>query len=194
MPPALSTRLETPRFVIRPPKGDDARAIIAALKRNAEHLAPWSPAGVVGPQARTAVRISAAIAEARRNWGKDTQYNLYVFDREDATTILGRINLTVTRGAFQNAYVGYWCDHARQGTGLMTECLSAAIDFGFGPLALHRIQAAIMPRNGASIRVVEKLGFRNEGLAARYLQIAGVWEDHVIYARTVEERATPSAR
>jgi ribosomal-protein-alanine N-acetyltransferase len=194
VPPSLALRLETPRFVLRAPRADDARLLGAALKRNAEHLAPWSPAALVAPQARTAVRLAAELARMRTAWKKDAQYNLFVFAREDTTTLLGRVTLTVQRGAFQNAYLGYWCDHARQGQGLMTECLAAAIELAYGPVGLHRLQAAIMPRNAGSIRVIEKLGFRREGLAERYLQIAGTWEDHVLYALTAEERtrATPS--
>ncbi len=192
MPPPLSTRLSTTRFVLRPPRPDDARVLGAALKRNAEHLAPWSPAGLVAPEARTAVRLAADIARMRRQWQKDVQYNLFASEA-GSDAILGKVTLSVQRGAFQNAYLGYWCDGARQGTGLMTECLRAVLYFAFGPLALHRVQAAIMPRNAASLRVVEKLGFRREGFAERYLQIAGAWEDHVLFARTAEEHATSVA-
>ncbi len=194
MPPPLALRIETPRFLLRAPRADDARVLGAALKRNAEHLAPWSPAALVAPQARTAVRLAADLARMRGAWKKDAQYNFFLFGRDDASTLLGRVTLTVHRGAFQNAYLGYWCDHARQGEGLMTECLGAALDVAFGPLALHRLQAAIMPRNQGSIRVVEKLGFRREGLAERYLQIAGAWEDHVLFALTAEERSRATAR
>lgn len=126
----------------------------------------------------------------RRSWKKDVQYNLFVFANDDPGVILGRITLTVSRGSFQNAYLGYWCDHGQQRVGLMTECLAVAVAFAFDALALHRIQAAIMPRNSASLRVIEKLAFRREGIAERYLQIAGVWEDHLLFARTAEEHAT----
>ena len=76
----------------------------------------------------------------------------------------------------------------RNGRGYCTEALSGAMTFAFDLLQLHRIQAAIMPRNAASIRVVEKNGFRREGLAERYLLIGGRWEDHAIYAVTREDR------
>ena len=77
------------------------------------------------------------------------------------------------------------------GLGYATAAMGAALRFAFGPAGLHRVQAAIMPRNAASIRVVEKNGFRFEGLARRYLEIAGTWEDHNIYAVTVEEWPGP---
>ncbi len=75
----------------------------------------------------------------------------------------------------------------RQGQGLMTEGIRLALGFAFGAAGLHRVQAAIMPRNQASLRVVEKVGFRREGFAQRYLQIAGKWEDHLLFAITQEE-------
>ncbi len=85
------------------------------------------------------------------------------------------------------AYLGYWTDVDHQGRGVCTEALGAVLAFAFGPAELHRLQAAIMPRNERSLRVIEKLGFRREGYAERYLHIAGNWEDHVLFARTREE-------
>ena len=76
----------------------------------------------------------------------------------------------------------------------MTEGIQAVLDFAFGPAGLHRVQAAIMPRNPRSLRVIEKLGFRREGYAERYLQIAGKWEDHVVFARTREEHVPRAGR
>ncbi|MGH9279864.1 MAG: GNAT family N-acetyltransferase [Acidimicrobiales bacterium] len=95
----------------------------------------------------------------------------------------------VQRGPFQNAYVGYWIDHAQAGNGYVPEALVVAARFAFEDLNLHRLQVAIIPRNAASRRVVEKLGLREEGIAERYLSINGAWEDHIRYAITVEEWA-----
>jgi ribosomal-protein-alanine N-acetyltransferase len=108
--------------------------------------------------------------------------------RDDDSTIIGRVALGgVLRGAFQNAYLGYWIDVEHQGRGLMTETLRAATSFAFASAGLHRVQAAVMPRNAASQRVLEKAGYRREGIALRYLCIAGQWEDHLIFAMTAEE-------
>jgi ribosomal-protein-alanine N-acetyltransferase len=102
--------------------------------------------------------------------------------------VIGRVALGgVLRGAFQNAYLGYWIDVAKQGLGLMPEAVQAATTFAFRGVGLHRVQAAVMPRNSRSLRVLEKVGYRREGLALRYLSIAGVWEDHVVFAVTAEE-------
>ena len=88
---------------------------------------------------------------------------------------------------FSNAYLGYFVSERHNGHGYATTAVRQAVDFAFEELGLHRVQAAVVPRNAGSIRVLEKAAFREEGLALRYLQIAGVWEDHRVYAVTVEE-------
>jgi len=102
----------------------------------------------------------------------------------------GEINLSsIQRGPFQNAYVGYWIDEARAGQGLAPEALVVVLRFAFEDLGLHRVQIAIIPRNSSSRRVVQKLDVRSEGVAERYLEIDGVWEDHLRHAITSEEWA-----
>ena len=104
--------------------------------------------------------------------------------------LVGRIQLSgISRGPFENAYLGYFVSERHNGRGYATEAVRQAVDAAFGELGLHRVQAAVIPRNVASIRVLEKAGFREEGFALRYLQIAGVWEDHKLYAVTAEEWA-----
>ena len=102
----------------------------------------------------------------------------------------GEINLSsVQRGPFQSAYVGYWIDEKHAGNGYCPEAVVVLCRFVFEELHLHRVQIAIIPRNAASRRVVEKLDLRDEGVAVRYLEINGGWEDHVRYAITAEEWA-----
>lgn len=94
--------------------------------------------------------------------------------------IVGSIALSnIVRGAFQSCHLGYRMDGKLLNRGLMTEGLKAIIAYAFEEMKLHRIEANIMPRNAASLKVVEKLGFYEEGLAFKYLQIHGVWEDHI---------------
>jgi ribosomal-protein-alanine N-acetyltransferase len=95
----------------------------------------------------------------------------------------------VVRGAFQNAHVGYWVDEAQAGNGYIPEALVVAARFVFEEVGLHRLQVSIVPGNGPSRRVVEKLDLRCEGLAERYLEIDGRWEDHLRFALTSEEWA-----
>ena len=90
-------------------------------------------------------------------------------------------------GPFQSANVGYWIDEPCAGHGYMPEAVAVVLRFAFDQLGLHRVEAAIVPRNAASRRVAEKLGLREEGTAQRFLQIRGVYEDHIRYAITLEE-------
>jgi ribosomal-protein-alanine N-acetyltransferase len=99
--------------------------------------------------------------------------------------LVGRVQLSgISPEPFQNAHLGYFVAERHNGRGYATEAVRQAVDAAFGPLELHRVQAAVMPRNVASIRVLEKAGFREEGFAPRYLRIAGAWEDHKLYAVT----------
>jgi len=141
------------------------------------------------PATRSPIRVSADVARIRSEWRKDMRFTVFAFRKGDERSVLGRFSLQVQRGVFQNAYLGYWCDVDEQGRGLTTECVRAMVTFAFGPLGLHRVQAAVMPNNPGSLRVLDKAGFRREGLAERYLQIAGVWADHVLFATTIEEWA-----
>jgi ribosomal-protein-alanine N-acetyltransferase len=132
--------------------------------------------------------VSRAVLQHRREWKRGHTFVLVIAPRGDDNRIIGRIALGgVLRGAFQNAYLGYWIDQEHQGRGLMTEAVRATTSFAFSAAGLHRVQAAVMPRNAGSLRVLEKAGYRREGVAERYLSIAGNWEDHVLFAVTREE-------
>src|SRR5207342_3877462 len=114
----------------------------------------------------------------------DRRYAFGIF----APALVGRVALNeVVRGVFGNAYLGYFVDEAVNGRGYATEAVRLAVRFAFAEASLHRVQAAVVPRNTASVRVLEKAGFREEGYAERYLCINGVWEDHRIFAITSED-------
>ena len=105
--------------------------------------------------------------------------------------LVGEINVSsIQRGPFQSCYVGYWVDEKWAGQGFTPEAVVVVMRFAFEELGLHRVQVAIIPRNGPSRRVMAKLNIREEGVAVRYLEINGVWEDHVRHAITSEEWAT----
>jgi ribosomal-protein-alanine N-acetyltransferase len=186
--PLLSTRIVTDSLVLRPPRTSDVAEVRRALRENAAHLRPWSVAPAPGEDPASLTSVSRSIVRHRREWKRGQSFVMYLSPRADDRRIIGRIALGgILRGAFQNAYLGYWIDAEQQGRGLMTEAVRAATDFAFGAAALHRVQAAVMPSNKASLRVLEKAGYRREGSAARYLCIAGAWEDHVLFAITTEE-------
>lgn len=100
----------------------------------------------------------------------------------------GQLTLgTVVRGALCSAWVGYWVDATLAGRGIATGAVALAVDHAFGPVGLHRVEATARPENTASLRVLAKLGFREEGLLLRYLEVAGRWRDHSCLALTREE-------
>jgi ribosomal-protein-alanine N-acetyltransferase len=189
MPP-LSTRIATDRLVLRPPLTTDVPAMRYALRRNASHLLPWSVAQAPGEDPASLTSVSKAVLRHRREWKSGQAFVFVIAMPRDDQTIIGRVALGgVLRGAFQNAFLGYWIDAEHQGKGLMTEAVRAATSFAFASADLHRVQAAVMPRNVASRRVLDKAWYRQEGLAERYLCIAGKWEDHMLYAVTADEWA-----
>ncbi len=96
----------------------------------------------------------------------------------------------IVRGLFQSAYMGYWIGEPFARQGYMGEALRAALDYAFGALGLHRVEANIQPGNEASIALVKRAGFRLEGHSPRYLKIGGGWRDHERWALTVEEFAS----
>jgi ribosomal-protein-alanine N-acetyltransferase len=184
----LSTRIVTERLILRPPRTSDVPEVRRALRANSSHLRPWSVAPAPGEDPASLASVSRAVVRHRREWKRGQSFVLFVSPREDEARVIGRVTLGgILRGAFQNAHLGYWIDAGQQGRGLMTEAVRATTTFAFGPAALHRVQAAVMPSNKASLRVLEKAGYRREGSAARYLCIAGAWEDHVLFAVTTEE-------
>ncbi|GLW55406.1 hypothetical protein Kpho01_34170 [Kitasatospora phosalacinea] len=95
----------------------------------------------------------------------------------------------ITWGSMCSANVGYWVDEAVAGRGIMPTAVALAVDHCFRDLGLHRVEVCIRPENRPSRRVVEKLGFREEGVRPRYLHIDGDWRDHLVYALTAEEAA-----
>jgi ribosomal-protein-alanine N-acetyltransferase len=95
----------------------------------------------------------------------------------------------IAHGALRSAWIGYWVSSAVAGGGVATGAVALGLDHCFGPVGLHRVEATVRPENGASRAVLEKVGFRQEGLLKRYLDVDGAWRDHLLVAMTVEEVA-----
>ncbi|MBK9180570.1 MAG: GNAT family N-acetyltransferase [Acidimicrobiales bacterium] len=180
-------RLIGRRVILRPLVASDFAQWSEVRLRNRDWLTRWEPRRAPGasdpaldPHA-FALRCNAR--ERERQLGAGHGFAIFV-DGQFA----GEINLNaVQRGPFQNAYVGYWIDEERAGHGYVPEALVLLCKHAFEELHLHRLQVAIIPRNRSSRRVVEKLAIREEGLALRYLEINGVWEDHLRFGITAEE-------
>jgi ribosomal-protein-alanine N-acetyltransferase len=174
--------------MLRPLRADDWDAWREIRLRCRDWLEQWEPRpepGSADPALdREAFRARCGAWDRQRHF--DSAYGFGLFLRDG--TLIGEVSLgSVQRGPFQMGYIGYWIDEAYAGRGHVPEGVVLIIRYAFEVLQLHRLEAAIVPRNTASRRVVEKLGLRDEGTAVRFLQIQGVYEDHVRYAITAEE-------
>jgi [ribosomal protein S5]-alanine N-acetyltransferase len=177
------------RVLLRPLVVSDFDSWREVRERSRNWLVKWEPRQVPGqPDPAQDKRAFAARCNARlreRELGTGYGFGVFIGNR-----FAGEINISsVQRGPFQNAYVGYWVDQAMAGNGYTPEAFVVVARFAFEDLMLHRLQVSIIPRNRPSHRVAEKLGLRNEGTALLYLEINGVWEDHVRYAITAEDWA-----
>jgi ribosomal-protein-alanine N-acetyltransferase len=176
------------RVLLRPLRADDWDAWREVRLRGRDWLERWEPkpeAGSADPVVdREAFRARCGAWERQRHFDAAYGYGLFLTSGRFA----GEVSLgSVQRGPFQMGYIGYWIDEALAGHGYVPEGVVLLVRNAFESLALHRLEAAIVPRNIASRRVAEKLGLRDEGIARKFLQIQGVYEDHIRYAITVDE-------
>jgi [ribosomal protein S5]-alanine N-acetyltransferase len=173
---------------LRPVRVKDAAAWRDTRVRNAGWLRAWEPTNPETPLYRSSLGPYVSMARTMR---REARQGLTV---PWVVTFGGRFvgQLTVGSivwGSARSAQVGYWIDEAYAGRGITPTALAMAMDHCFFVIGLHRIEATIRPENHASRRVVEKLGFREEGLRRRSLHIDGAWRDHLCYALTAEDAA-----
>jgi ribosomal-protein-alanine N-acetyltransferase len=149
--------------------------VVDYFLRNREFLEPWE---MVRDESFFTAEFQAELLQKEMKLFEDgQQFKVWMLYEK---RIIGSIALNnIVRGAFQSCHLGYRMDGELLNRGLMTEGIEAVIAYTFEEMQLHRIEANIMPRNQASIKVVQKLGFYEEGLALKYLKIHGVWEDHI---------------
>ncbi len=147
------------------------------ILENRAHLQSWEPARsaahfTLGGQCEAQDLVRSATADGREA----------VFGVTSQGLLVGRVALTgIERGPFQSCHLGYWIAASHCGLGLASQAVAAVVELAYGELGLHRVEAAVMPANAASCRVLEKNSFRQEGLALRYLQIGGRWEVSASY-------------
>lgn len=173
---------QTERMRVRELVSDDAREFVRVHEVSATHFADWIDRAT--PEQR--------LGRAMRKLETPGQNAQFIGEAPDGR-IVGFFNLSaIVRGAFNSAYASWYVNLEFAGRGFGTEGVRALLDLAFSQplgLGLHRVQANIIPANTASIRLAQRVGFRREGLAERYLHIAGRWQDHVMYARTTEEHS-----
>jgi len=173
-------RLETERMTLRPPQHADFRGWTALRRVSEEFLTPWEPTW--SPDHLTRKAFTNRVYWAQRALNSGTAAPFFLIRREDEV-LLGAITLdNIRRGPAQAGTLGYWigAPHARQG--FMREAIAAVVHHAFAGLDLSRVEAACLPENAASRGVLEKCGFKYEGVAQSYLQINGRWRNHVLYA------------
>jgi ribosomal-protein-alanine N-acetyltransferase len=177
-PPAV---LRDGRVTLRLPDLADFEQWADLRQKSREFLAPWEPLWPANDLTRSAFR--ARIRQYHRDVDDDLAYPFFIFDAS-GRTLLGALTLSnLRRGVAQTGTLGYWMGQPFAGQGYMTCAVRLLLDFAFHSLALHRVEAACLPHNQASIALLRRCGFQHEGLARGYLKIAGDWRDHLLFAR-----------
>jgi len=163
-------------------------AELRALSR--DHLTPWEPMWQRDELSRMSFR--RRVRHYQREAREDLGYAFLIFAEDEETLVGGLTMSNVRRGVTQAAVLGYWLGKPYVRRGYMSEAVRSAVRFAFDNLHLHRLEAATMPTNVGSCRVLERNGFRQEGYARRLLKINGTWEDHVLHALLCDEPRTDS--
>ena len=173
--------IEGDTVFLRAPQMSDYGEWAALREASRAFLTPWEPTWPADDLSRGAYRrrIRRYIEDQR----SDQSYAFFLFRRNDHALVGGLTIANVRRGVAQAGSLGYWTGEPFARKGLMTAGVRALIPFAFGTLRLHRIEAACIPTNAASIRLLESTGFVREGYAREYLCINGLWQDHLLYAR-----------
>lgn len=188
--PALATEpqpvLRGEGVVLRPPMAVDFDAWRRLRDVSRASLTPWEPEWTPDELSRASFRTR--LKRYQQDARLDLGYAFFVL-RSDDLSLMGAMSLSlVRRGVSQAAFVGYWIGDEFTRRGHASAALRRLIRFAFVELELHRLEAACMPTNRASLRVLEKTGFAREGCARKYLKINGVWEDHIMLGLLSEDR------
>lgn len=184
--PESGLRVEGEGVVLRPPRAGDYQAWRDLRFGSREFLQPWEPTWPADDLSRAAFRRRLLAYARDREIG--VAYPFFVFRASD-DALTGGITLSnIRRGVAQMGSVGYWCGQPYTRQGLTLAAVRALSDFAFRTLALHRLEAACIPDNAPSRRLLGKAGFAEEGFAQAYLKINGAWRDHVLFGRTTPYR------
>lgn len=175
--PAISGNL----VYLRAPQSTDHGEWAALREASRAFLTPWEPTWPSDDLSRSAFRrrLKRYVEDQR----SDLAYAFLIFRAADHAMVGGLTLANIRRGVAQAGSIGYWVGSAFARQGIMTAAVRALIPFSFGTLRLHRLEAACIPTNAASIRLLETTGFTREGYARDYLCINGAWQDHLLYGR-----------
>ncbi|MEQ8292603.1 MAG: GNAT family protein [Roseovarius sp.] len=184
--PRRKTRIETERLTLRQPQLSDFREWSALREQSADFLVPWEPQWASDHLSRKG--FTNRVYWAQRSISAGSAVPLFLVRREDEV-LLGAITLdNIRRGPAQSGTLGYWVGAPFARQGYMREAIAGIVHHAFERLDLSRLEAACLPENQASRRLLEKCGFKYEGVAQSYLQINGRWRTHVLYAALRADR------
>ncbi|MGR3616042.1 MAG: GNAT family N-acetyltransferase [Paracoccaceae bacterium] len=179
-------RIETERLTLRPPIHSDFRDWANLRLRSQDFLIPWEPSWASDHLSRKS--FTNRVYWAQRSIASESAVPLFLFRREDEA-LVGAITLdNIRRGPAQAGTMGYWTGSEYARRGFMREAISAVVHHAFTKLDLSRLEAACLPENAASRGLLERSGFKYEGVAQSYLQINGRWRTHVLYAALRSDR------
>ena len=189
-----SYKIMSETLILRPPAMEDFTAWSSLRGASRAFLEPWEPAWLADDLAKPSFR--RRLRRYNREMTADEAVTFLVFARAGGALLGGLTIGNIRRGVAQMATLGYWMGERHAGKGVMTEAVTLACRFGFARMGLRRIEAACLPENAASVRLLEKAGFRPEGKAREYLCIAGRWRDHLLFARLAADAPViaPAAR
>jgi ribosomal-protein-alanine N-acetyltransferase len=173
---------------LRVPQNADFSEWSALREASRDFLTPWEPTWPADDLTRASFR--RRIKRYSEDQRGDLAYPFFIFRRSDNVLVGGLTLTNIRRGCAQAASLGYWMGASYARKGYMTAAVGTLLPFAFGTLRLHRVEAACIPANAASIRLLEKNGFKREGFARQYLCIDGAWQDHLLYARLQDDSAS----
>ncbi len=181
--PSIDIRIEGERLFLRPPTLGDWQKWADVREKNRDHLSAFEPEWP--ENCLEASFFQRRLAKQGKDWAADRGYSFLIFKNEG--TLIGGVNINnVVRGAAHFASFGYWLDQEAQGNGYMREALQMMLQFSSETLVLHRMNAACVTDNDRSAQLLLRLGFKEEGLAEKYLHINGVWQDHRLFGLTLD--------
>ena len=177
--------IDGPGIRLRLPQRRDYERWRSLREASRQFLAPWEPLWTSDELTQAA--FNGRLTRYRRDARERSGYTFFLFDAAAATLYGGVTIGLIRRGVAQSCTLGYWMGEAHAGHGLMHRAVEALKPFVFEVEGLHRMEAACLPSNRRSIRLLEKAGFQREGYLQKYLKIAGSWEDHYLYSLLAED-------
>lgn len=171
--------------MLRMPQSSDHAEWAALREGSRSFLTPWEPTWPADDLTRGAFR--RRLKRYAEDLRSDLAYSFLIYRSDDNAMVGGLTLANIRRGVAQAGSIGYWIGAPYANKGYMTAAMRALVPFCFGSLRLHRLEAACIPANIASIRLLEKTGFQREGFARAYLCINGIWQDHLLYARLKDD-------